>query len=50
MRRSDREVRDFSEIADILRRADIIRLGLHNEPYPYCERDGVICDLRKEGL
>ena len=35
MRRSDREVTDFVEIADILRRADTIRLGLHDEPYPY---------------
>jgi len=35
MRRKDREVTDFTEITDILRRADTIRLGLHNEPYPY---------------
>ena len=35
MRRTDREISDFGEIADILRRADTIRLGLHAEPYPY---------------
>jgi nitroimidazol reductase NimA-like FMN-containing flavoprotein (pyridoxamine 5'-phosphate oxidase superfamily) len=35
MRRSDREVTDFNEITDILNRADTIRLGLQDEPYPY---------------
>lgn len=35
MRRTDREVTDFNEIADILHRAGTIRLGLHDEPYPY---------------
>jgi len=35
MRRSDREVTDFTQITDILRRADTIRLGLHAEPFPY---------------
>ncbi len=35
MRRSDREVNDFLEITDIIRRADTIRLGLHGDPYPY---------------
>jgi nitroimidazol reductase NimA-like FMN-containing flavoprotein (pyridoxamine 5'-phosphate oxidase superfamily) len=35
MRRSDREVTDINEIADILCRADTIRLGLHDDPYPY---------------
>ena len=35
MRRADREVTDFQEIADILRRADTVRLGLHSDPYPY---------------
>jgi len=35
MRRNDREITDFAEIVDILRRADTMRLGLHNEPYPY---------------
>lgn len=35
MRRSDREVTDFAELADILRRADTFRLGLHGDPYPY---------------
>ena len=35
MRRSDRQVTDYNEITDILRRADTIRVGLHDEPYPY---------------
>lgn len=35
MRRSEREVTDFTEIIDILNRTDTIRLGLHAEPYPY---------------
>ena len=35
MRRSDREITNFREIADVLRRADTIRLGLNGDPYPY---------------
>jgi nitroimidazol reductase NimA-like FMN-containing flavoprotein (pyridoxamine 5'-phosphate oxidase superfamily) len=35
MRRSDREITNFNEIVDVLRRADTIRLGLPGEPYPY---------------
>ena len=35
MRRRDCEVTDFDEIVDILRRADTVRLGLHDTPYPY---------------
>jgi len=35
MRRSDREVTGFTQIIDILQRVDTIRLGLHDEPYPY---------------
>lgn len=35
MRRTDREVTNFNEILDILRRAETIRLGLHDEPVPY---------------
>jgi len=35
MRRSDREVTGFNDIVDILNRADTIRIGLHNTPYPY---------------
>ena len=35
MRRTDREVTDFHEIADILRRCDTIRLGMNGDPYPY---------------
>jgi len=35
MRRADREITDFSDILDVLRRADTIRLGLNGDPYPY---------------
>lgn len=35
MRNSDREITDFTEILDVLRRADTIRLGLNGDPYPY---------------
>ena len=35
MRRNDREITDFNEIADVLQRADTMRLGLHDEKYPY---------------
>lgn len=35
MRKSDREITDYNEIVDVLRRADTIRLGLHDNPYPY---------------
>ncbi len=35
MRRSDREVKDFDEIVDILRRAETIRMGLDGGDYPY---------------
>jgi nitroimidazol reductase NimA-like FMN-containing flavoprotein (pyridoxamine 5'-phosphate oxidase superfamily) len=35
MRRTDREVTSFTELTDILRRADTLRLGIHGDPYPY---------------
>ena len=35
MRRKDREVTDFTEIAGILSRADTFRLGINGSPYPY---------------
>ncbi|MCL2300786.1 MAG: pyridoxamine 5'-phosphate oxidase family protein [Firmicutes bacterium] len=35
MRRAELEVTGFNEIVGILRRADTIRLGLHDAPYPY---------------
>jgi len=35
MRRKDREITDFNEIADILQRTDTIRLGIHDDPFPY---------------
>ena len=35
MRRSDREIKDHDEILDVIRRCDVCRLALHDEPYPY---------------
>ena len=35
MRRTDRQITDFEEIAGILRRADSMRLGINGAPYPY---------------
>jgi len=35
MRRSDREIKSWDEIVDVLNRADTIRLGIHGDPYPY---------------
>jgi nitroimidazol reductase NimA-like FMN-containing flavoprotein (pyridoxamine 5'-phosphate oxidase superfamily) len=35
MRRKDREVADFDGITDILKRCDVVRLGLNGDPYPY---------------
>ncbi len=35
MRRADREVTEFDEIVDILRRAETVRMGLDGGEYPY---------------
>ncbi len=35
MRRTDREITDFAEITDVLRRAEVLHLGLRGEAYPY---------------
>ncbi len=35
MRRKDREITDFQDIADILCRCDTIRIGLRGGDYPY---------------
>lgn len=35
MRRKDREITDFADIVDILRRCDTVRLGIHGGEYPY---------------
>ncbi len=35
MRRKEREIQDFDEIVEALRRADTIRLGLNGPEYPY---------------
>ncbi len=35
MRRSDREVKDFGEIVEIMRRCDVCRIALNNGDYPY---------------
>ena len=35
MRRSDREIKDRQEIYDVLRKCDVIRLGINTPDYPY---------------
>jgi nitroimidazol reductase NimA-like FMN-containing flavoprotein (pyridoxamine 5'-phosphate oxidase superfamily) len=35
MRRQDREITNFDEITDILRRADTLHLGMNGNPFPY---------------
>lgn len=35
MRRSDREVTDFNEIIEIMKRCDVCRLALNDAEYPY---------------
>lgn len=35
MRKSERELKSFDELVDVLQRCDTIRLGIHDEPYPY---------------
>ncbi len=35
MRRSDREVKEFKEIVDIMERCDVCRIALNHEGFPY---------------
>lgn len=35
MRREDREIKTFEEMADVISRCDVCRLGLHDGDYPY---------------
>ncbi|MGN0812470.1 MAG: pyridoxamine 5'-phosphate oxidase family protein [Candidatus Coproplasma sp.] len=35
MRKSNREIKDFDKIIDVLDRCQVIRLGLHSDDYPY---------------
>ncbi|HBL83765.1 MAG: 5-nitroimidazole antibiotic resistance protein [Clostridiales bacterium GWF2_38_85] len=35
MRRSDREIKNFNDIVDVLSRCDTIRLGINRNDYPY---------------
>ena len=35
MRRADREITDRTAILDVLQRATTIRVGIHDQPYPY---------------
>jgi len=51
MRRTDREIKSYEEILDVLNRADTIRLGIHDSPFPYVvplsfgfeDCDGQVC-------
>ncbi len=35
MRRSDREIKDFNEILEVMKRCDVCRLALNQDGYPY---------------
>ena len=35
MRKADREIKELSQIVDVIERADTLRLGLYGEDYPY---------------
>lgn len=35
MRRKDREITDLNEILSVMKKCDVCRLALHDEPYPY---------------
>ncbi len=35
MRRSDREIKDFGEIVEVMEQCDVCRLALNDEEYPY---------------
>lgn len=35
MRRTDREITDFSEIVAIMKKCDVCRIALHDEQFPY---------------
>ena len=35
MRKTDREIKDFEDILDILRRCDTVRLGINGSEHPY---------------
>ncbi|MBD5512282.1 MAG: hypothetical protein HDR08_13715 [Lachnospiraceae bacterium] len=35
MRRSDREVKEFEDIAAIMKKCDVCRVALNNDGYPY---------------
>ncbi len=35
MRRSDREIQDFHEIIEVMKKCDVCRIAMHGEIYPY---------------
>ena len=35
MRRNDREIRDFTEIVEVIKKCDVCRIALHDAGYPY---------------
>ena len=35
MRRTDREIKEFNEIIEVIKKCDVCRLALHDEEYPY---------------
>ncbi len=35
MRRNDREIRDFDEILEVMKKCDVCRIAMHGDEYPY---------------
>lgn len=35
MRRSDREIRDFDEILEVMKKCDVCRIAMQGDEYPY---------------
>ena len=35
MRKAEREIKDFKEVAEVVARCQVVRLGLFAEDYPY---------------
>lgn len=50
MRRSDREITDFSDIAEIVRQCDVCRIGLFDGEYPYIVPMNFGCEVQNGQL
>lgn len=50
MRKSEREIKDFDKIIDIIKNTNTIRLGLNDEPYPYVVPVSFGYDVKEDKL